>query len=270
MSLEVINHSQKLTPLGDLFKKTWDLFTKGFWKLLAIAAIGWGLALIPVVLLITGVVSFLALQGASVPSNFPGADSLLNQANLLSGLGGLSIALLGIGLIIFAAGSALVGVWTNVAQVIAVRDIKEGISIKSCFREGWHKLLSYFWVAILTSLAVLAGFVLLIVPGIIFWVWFAFAYFVLVCEEIKGVEALKRSKKLVEGYWWPALGRLALIILLVLIVQIFISVFPLISNLVPLVLGIFVMIYNFVIYQDLTSIKEGLTEQKAEEVTVNA
>jgi len=49
--------------------------------------------------------------------------------------------------------------------------------------------------------------ILLIIPGIIFAVWFSFGNYILILGDAKGVNALKTSKALVKGYFWPVLWR---------------------------------------------------------------
>jgi len=43
---------------------------------------------------------------------------------------------------------------------------------------------------------------LLVIPGIVFWVHSAFAPFLLVEENLGPFEAAKRSRELVRGYFW--------------------------------------------------------------------
>ena len=63
-------------------------------------------------------------------------------------------------------------------------------------------------VSILTGLAVFGGFLLLIVPGIIFAMWFAFSLYALLLDDKHGTEALKYSKQLVNGRWWSVFWRI--------------------------------------------------------------
>ena len=55
------------------------------------------------------------------------------------------------------------------------------------------------------------GSLFFLIPGIIFSVWFIFGDFVLIDEDIRGVKALLRSKKYVEGRWFYVLKHLAFI-----------------------------------------------------------
>lgn len=74
-------------------------------------------------------------------------------------------------------------------------------------RMGLKKFWSYVWLAVLSSFIVLGGYFLLLVPGIIFSVWFGMAIYVLILEDRKGMEALLRSRHLVLGKFWKTVGR---------------------------------------------------------------
>lgn len=51
------------------------------------------------------------------------------------------------------------------------------------------------------SFIALGGFLLLIIPGIIFAVWFSLAEFVLIAEDLRGMDALLKSREYVKGMW---------------------------------------------------------------------
>lgn len=82
-----------------------------------------------------------------------------------------------------------------------------GRGIRDLFKQG----MSIAWPAILVSL--LAGMLtllwtlLLIVPGIIFSVYYSFSIYALVFENQRGMAALKRSHALVKNYWWAVVSR---------------------------------------------------------------
>jgi len=73
---------------------------------------------------------------------------------------------------------------------------------------GIQKLIPFIWVSIMVSAAVIFGFVLLIVPALIFSVWFAFAANNIIVDDVRGRAALKKSKALVAGRWWAVLFRI--------------------------------------------------------------
>ena len=97
---------------------------------------------------------------------------------------------------------------TSIGLIFAINNILEGnsVDIKESYKTGFKKFFPYLWVMILVGLAVCGGLILLIVPGIIFGVWFSLAYCARIIEGIGGTAALKRSKQLVKGNWWYVLG----------------------------------------------------------------
>ena len=107
--------------------------------------------------------------------------------------------------------SALFNFWVFIALI---RHIKQSLLKETV--EDWKTNINnsskFIWpmlvVAILNIILVFFGSLLLIIPGIIFAVWFSFIYYIVLFENKTGVEALKTSKKLVVGRWWPILWRL--------------------------------------------------------------
>jgi len=90
----------------------------------------------------------------------------------------------------------------------ALQDKK--VDVRESMMVGVHKLFSFIWLVILITLVNLAGFILFIIPAIIFDVWFAFATNAFVVDGIKGRGALAASRALVVGRWWGVLARLVL------------------------------------------------------------
>jgi hypothetical protein len=112
-----------------------------------------------------------------------------------------------IGLVFGVTTITIVTISVNyIAQVIALSrstDVDGGgaVSIYSIYKEASGKLFPYFWVMILCGLIIVGGMILLIVPGIIFSVWFAFSSFTFIVGNEKGAAALKKSKQYVRGIW---------------------------------------------------------------------
>jgi hypothetical protein len=82
--------------------------------------------------------------------------------------------------------------------------------VRESMRVGLHKLFSFLWVLILLALVNFLGLLLLIIPALIFSVWFAFASDALIVDGIKGRAALAASRELVVGRWWSVLWRILL------------------------------------------------------------
>ena len=97
---------------------------------------------------------------------------------------------------------------TGIGLIFAINNILEGnpVDIKESYKTGFKKFFPYVWIIILVFLAVFGGALLLIIPGIIFGVWFSLASYIYIIEGTGGTGALKRSKQLVKGNWWYVLG----------------------------------------------------------------
>jgi hypothetical protein len=93
------------------------------------------------------------------------------------------------------------------------------VLVGSTFRFAVSRIHSILWISILASLATGLGLLLLIVPGVIVWVRFAFGSTVLVVEGQKGSKALGRSWRLATGSFWKILGATVLGILLASVIQ---------------------------------------------------
>mgnify|MGYP001587406703 CR=1 FL=1 len=155
--------------------------------------------------------------------------------------------------------------WGQTALLYAVKDSQERIGVMESYRRGWHKIFSYWWVGLLAGFITLGGFLLLIVPGIIFATWFSLAVFILIAEDLKGMNALLKSKEYVKGKWggvfWRFffIGAISLIISLVPVLIFSLLKIPFGSEISRFVIGLFltplVMTYSFLVYSNLKALK---------------
>ncbi|MBW2107474.1 MAG: tetratricopeptide repeat protein, partial [Deltaproteobacteria bacterium] len=93
------------------------------------------------------------------------------------------------------------------------------------------------------------GYMLFVIPGIVFSVWFFFAPFVFIDEDARGMDALLKSRFLVRGKWLPVCGRLLAIWLLTAVV----ACIPFVGQLAALFLIPLSFVYTHLVYQDLKS-----------------
>ncbi len=110
-----------------------------------------------------------------------------------------------LGVIILVWGIFLVGAslaW--VATSAAVWDLQMGKrpTIRSAYRLALRRLGTIVVAGFLAILAMMAGFILLVVPGIIVWLSISLSGAILAAEETGPLETLKRSWRLTEGYRW--------------------------------------------------------------------
>lgn len=86
----------------------------------------------------------------------------------------------------------------------------EQVSVGSTFRFALTRVHSILWISILSLLATLVGFLLLIIPGFLVLVRLTFAPTVLVVEGRRGTKAIGRSWNLAKGHFWRLFGTLIL------------------------------------------------------------
>jgi hypothetical protein len=90
---------------------------------------------------------------------------------------------------------------------------------KESLRFARERLGSLLWLSFLLVLLLTPAFLACIIPGVDFYVAWSVAAPVLLLEGVKGRGALKRSRALVEGRFWPTVGVLMLVAVLTGIVQ---------------------------------------------------
>ncbi len=100
--------------------------------------------------------------------------------------------------------------WGSVALLYAIKDRQERIGIGEAFKRARSTVAAWVWITFLTSVIVLGGTLLFIIPGMIFGVWFSLAAIVLVAEGLRGMSALNKSKAYVKGRVGEIFGLLFL------------------------------------------------------------
>lgn len=103
--------------------------------------------------------------------------------------------------------STVVSIIAYIALTLFVADPSRYPSVSGLYGEAKRYFFPYLWIGILNGLAVFAGMILFIIPGIIVAIWFIFSGYTLVLEDKRGTQALKASKALVKGRWWAVFGR---------------------------------------------------------------
>ena len=101
----------------------------------------------------------------------------------------------------------LFGCVAVVAAVLASGHVLAGLPVspRHAFRGAVSRWWPMLWTGLLAGLVLLGLTLLLIVPGIIWGVYYAFLVPV-VAFGLSGTEALAESKRLVKGNWWRTLG----------------------------------------------------------------
>ena len=133
---------------------------------------------------------------------------------------------------------------------------KEKVSFREAFRVAKHYFWKYLGLVIVITVFLILLFLLLIIPGIIFMVYWIFAIYIFIGEN-KGVsESLRASKKIVKGHWWKVFGFLLLIVIIAFAVIGIFSFVPFVGDLVPnLVILPFIYLFFKNFYLDLRGAK---------------
>ncbi len=131
-------------------------------------------------------------------------------AMLTGGVNGTYFSVLVAVFIVLLLLAVYLGMWSQVALIKAIEmshhQIPE-LSFKEVFKRSRSKIWVFLGASILAMLAVLGGFILLIVPGIIFALWYSLSSYVVVCEPTSAAGALRVSKAYVRGRSKMVLGR---------------------------------------------------------------
>lgn len=229
-----------------MLNEAWSLYKPRLWTFL-------GITIIPGVVL-AGL--FIVLAGGGL---------LLGPVLFSPKLTALGVGLLILFAILFVVTVLISQMWGQTALLSAIKDSRENIGIKEAYRRSWPKILSYWWVSLLASFVTVGGFLLFLIPGILFAVWFSLALFVFISEDVKGMNALLKSREYVRGRWWSIFWRFLFIGILFLIVSLvpllIFSVLkvPYLGEISRFAIGLFLtplaMIYSFLIYDHLKKIK---------------
>ncbi|MFA6132248.1 MAG: hypothetical protein WC702_04300 [Patescibacteria group bacterium] len=105
----------------------------------------------------------------------------------------------------------ILALWLGTLIPSLVRELvnnKTKIPITDLQSRAWHLVPSVVFVAILESAVVLGGFIMLIIPAFIFWVWFAMAQLAVILDNKKGMEAMAWSREISRNKFWSLAWRL--------------------------------------------------------------
>ena len=135
----------------------------------------------------------------------------------------------------FVAGTILIGILAFVASQVATGACFKAVSgayldeeadWRESLRFARSKLGSLLWLSFLLVILMVPAFLACIVPAIYLWSAWAVATPVLLFDGARGWGALKRSRALVKGRWWPTLGVLVLVFILTsLVSMVFLGLF---------------------------------------------
>ena len=113
--------------------------------------------------------------------------------------------------------SWVVSFWVS-ATIYKAQADNEFSTASVALTRGWSNTGRYFLASFAAAFIAIVGLFLLIVPGVIFGTWFAFAGIIAVAEGKGMSDSLSASKAYAKGRWWQVFWRLCAVTLLVVII----------------------------------------------------
>jgi hypothetical protein len=176
--------------VGEILEAAFGLYAKHWKSLLTIVAI--------VVVPLTLIQYFIGDAIASNVTTTAGGQVVVNE-----GAGRAFGSAAVVGLLSLVIQQVLIGA---IAWAVATTLVGREPDVGEAYRFGYKRLWSILLVGILFALAVLAGLIALVIPGIIIAVRLSVSIPALVVEGRRGTEALGRSWDLVRGQSWSVFG----------------------------------------------------------------
>lgn len=170
---------------SEITKQSVGLYFKHFKQIWLYLVISLAPTIITIILALVGI----SLEVRSITPGFVNNTAILTTV------------LIGV-IISFWAYLGLIKVFDQIIKNQTIAPWKENFATTS------KMILPGIFIMILTGLAILAGTLLFVIPGIILSVWYNFSVYALIADNQRGLTAMKASKVLVVGQWWSVLWRL--------------------------------------------------------------
>ncbi len=243
-----VSKSQKtLTPFKEHLQNTWTLFKASFTSYLKILGVG--------ILLLIGLGIAGVLLG--LPLIFTGSTDIFRSPSPVQIISGIVFILYGLAALVV---SYIFFLLMPIASIF-ILDSEKKLDLKSLFDKSVPFLLPFFIVSLLVGFLVTGGWIVFVLPGILFGLLFSFVAYVVILEGKRGRSALKRSYALVKSHFREVILRLlALQITVFFISYIFddlseeADIFSLLSFIFSVLAGWFSQVYVYLLYRDLKAI----------------
>jgi hypothetical protein len=225
------NMSTELKDFSTLFNETWALF-----KTRALTILG--------VLFLTSllVLAGMALLAGGIAALIPGGAQAAFEQLQQGQFNGTVVSALGVFFLVVM----VLAMWSQSATLAVVVD--DTMGVREALRVGWQRLWSMTWILALAGSIIMVGFMLFMVPGIIFTVSLMFALYPLYDdEELRGMDAVMASRRYVKGRWWNSFGKL----LLIWLIAIVFDLIPLVGPFLYFLFTPFLLLFLVAMYRDL-------------------
>lgn len=202
-------HTSTLPPLHDLFTDSWRMFKGSLLNVFLINIIAFG---IYIALIIVGVLIALPF------GLFSFFNAMANNKLTPESLSSLGV----LGLIIFVLIIAfiIISYVIQAATIMVVANYKNKPKLGKTLRQSFSYVLPLFLVGIVTGFISAGGYFLLIIPGLLIQILFAFVMYEIVLSKKGVLSSIRHSMGIVMAHFWGVLGRILLWICIVLAISI--------------------------------------------------
>lgn len=100
---------------------------------------------------------------------------------------------------------SVLGLWTTLAIIKTAQNIHKNwpsLNFKTSYQITADLIIPTILISILIGIILVFGSILFIIPGVIFFIWYYFANYVIVFEDQTNLKCLKTSKNITVGRWF--------------------------------------------------------------------
>ena len=220
---------RRLKSIGEVFSETWELYKRR------------AVPILVVILLTTLLVIFLICAlGIIMALGLGGQQALTGQ---LQG-GQVSTTTVIAGLVVFLVSMILI-IWSQASTVAVTVD--EDLGIMAALKAGWKYLIPLTWVGTLYMGIVMTGLTLFLLPGLILGLSMSLCFYIMIDEDLHGMDAVLASRQYVRGHWWNTFLKF----FPVWLASIAVGLIPFIGQILSFIFTPFLLLYMVVVYRDL-------------------
>jgi hypothetical protein len=244
--------------LGDILSNAFELYKANAAKLIQIVAI----VVIPLTFILALLTQVAFKQNCDNPSiNLQNGNIVVNNCTVSAGRTLLLSAITYF--IAIAIQQLLLGALTRgAAGALLGREV----DVSASYRYAFSRLGGLIGLALLVALIVGVGFILLIIPGIIFLVFLSMSVPAFIIERRGVTDSISRSWNLVRGSWWHVFGVIVVAAIIAGIVNGILTAIGgstfigawILSAIAQIITAPFVALVSVVLYVDLRVRHENL------------
>lgn len=145
----------------------------------------------------------------------------------------------------------LLSIWSQSTTYMTIFNM--GKNEKTIFILGYKNMWRFFLISLVYGLIVTFGILLLVIPAVIFGIWYSFSIFLVLDKKMNIGESLSKSKIMVKDKFFKILGRYIIFGLFGVIISVVVSVIPYIGTLIISFMAPLFILPGVLLYRDLST-----------------